>query len=228
MSRALFIFQALTFFLAVVAALGTSSVESNQHECSDGITLVGAQSFYSQFPTNSAEETSCRSRIEMVEFNPTHETREGIDVVWQIPANPKGILYLVHSACGTPFSYWPSHPNAPQCIGTPEHLVVTKQALERGFAVIATKSVTDEWETWPPASALDIQKFKKILKAWTAENGLQGLPLSAWGTSNGGDYVSCLPYEVSPIVHLSSELLISLGRVVCRRQRVMTPPVLLE
>jgi hypothetical protein len=138
----------------------------------------------------------------MVEFHPTHEVREGVDVVWQIPANPKAILYFAHSANGSPFSYWPPHPNVPQCTGLPEHKVATKDALERGFAVIATKSVTYEWETWP-TSTIDIQNCVKILKAWRGEHGLEDLPLSAWGTSCGGDYVSSLAIAVSSSLPLN-------------------------
>ncbi|CAM6093331.1 unnamed protein product [Calypogeia fissa] len=131
----------------------------------------------------------------MVELKPTHEVREGVDVVWQIPPNPKGVLFISHSANGTPFSYWPSHDNVPQCTGTPEHKVLIKDALEQGYAVIVGKSVDSTWARWPVPN-VDTQKTVKILQEWTSEHGLESLPLSGLGSSAGGDYISALPHVI--------------------------------
>ncbi|CAM6087893.1 unnamed protein product [Calypogeia fissa] len=131
----------------------------------------------------------------MVELKPTHEVREGVDVVWQIPPNPRGVFFIAHSANGTPFSYWPSHDNVPQCTGTPEHKVLIKDALEQGYAVIVGKSVDLTWARWPVPN-VDTQKTVKILKEWTNEHGLEALPLSGLGSSAGGDYISALPHVI--------------------------------
>ncbi|KAJ7527570.1 hypothetical protein O6H91_16G061200 [Diphasiastrum complanatum] len=128
---------------------------------------------------------------------PTHEKREGVDVLWQVPDQPRAVLFIAHAGGGNPGTYWDHHPpNLNSYIGVQEHAKIVRYALSRSCAVIAVKSVKDYWQDWPPEASQDAINVKLILTTWLSEHGLQDLPLTALGAASGGNFVSVLALTV--------------------------------
>ena len=73
-----------------------------------------------------------------------HGTREeilGTEAVWQKPpGTSKGLLFLAHGCNHGAIDFWPQSPACAQCIGLPEEVRITKEALQAGWAVVAMSS----------------------------------------------------------------------------------------
>ncbi|KAJ7549463.1 hypothetical protein O6H91_07G090700 [Diphasiastrum complanatum] len=133
----------------------------------------------------------------LIQLLPTHEEREGVDVLWQIPDEPRAVLFIAHAGNGNPGTYWDHHPHyLHSYIGLQEHKLIVRYALSRSYAVIAVKSVKDYWQDWPPEASQDAINVKLILNAWLSEHGLQDLPLTGLGAASGGNFLSVLALTV--------------------------------
>ncbi|KAL2630899.1 hypothetical protein R1flu_015585 [Riccia fluitans] len=128
-----------------------------------------------------------------VQLNPTYETIDGTEYVWQIPSQKlgdpklKGIVFFAHGCYGRSTFFWDHHPNCENCTGMPEERLLTLQALSRGYAVIAVSSLNDCWK-----ASVDIPRVVKVLRTWTAKHDLKEMPFVALGASSGGFFISIL------------------------------------
>lgn len=134
-------------------------------------------------------------------MDPTHEVRYGQDVVWQIPPNPKAVLFMAHGKDKGPLDYFDPAPHCRRCLGLPENRAVVLDALKSQYAIIAIKSVTEYWlpwgvEVWPPPSSEDRTIVTSVVKEWTKEHSLDHLPLAAFGYSSGGNFSTLLAHEL--------------------------------
>ncbi|XP_015973362.1 uncharacterized protein LOC107496576 isoform X1 [Arachis duranensis] len=147
---------------------------------------------------NDGQKTSLSSEIpqqkwnnfdSVVKLKPTRETRNGTDVIWQVPEAPKGVLFLAHGCDGRAVNFWDRSPQCPDCVGLPEERLLVLNALARGFAVITISSAGRCW------AYNGVEKFvvKDIIKWFVGKEKLEKLPLVALGASSGGYFVSLLP-----------------------------------
>ena len=68
---------------------------------------------------------------------------------------------------------------------------MTKQALARGYAVLAPEA--SDTNTYCYSSTTDTQPVLNILGNWTMQQGLQDLPVFGLGISSGGALLLRLP-----------------------------------
>ena len=73
---------------------------------------------------------------------------------WEVPQDPKAVLLMLHGCGESAYDLWPRSDACPECRGMPEELAMTKQALARGYAVLAVNSQDrDESRCWRCAAA---------------------------------------------------------------------------
>lgn len=149
---------------------------------------VEARSYSSFDPSNTR---LCSMRYGLMD--PIHEKRYGVDVVWQIPPSPKAVLFLAHGGEMDPFGYFDRGPQCKHCNGLPEQRTVVLEALRRRYAVISVKSIGERYDTyWPLEESEDLVIVTNVIKEWTSEHALDGLPLAVWGHSAGSGIASAL------------------------------------
>ena len=56
------------------------------------------------------------------------------EVLWQVPPSPRGTLFIAHGCSHAAHDWWPASPACPYCLGLPEEMAQTQQALARGYA----------------------------------------------------------------------------------------------
>jgi hypothetical protein len=138
------------------------------------------------------------------EFDPVHQVRCGVNVVYQVPLNPRAILLLVHGRTRSSLSYFDRSEGCHLCYGLPEDRRQTLEGLRRGYATIAIQSAKYEsWDIWPPQDSKDVLNVRTIMEEWIEEQCLQGLPLAALGNSAGGNF-STMVVDVLDIKSLVS------------------------
>ncbi|XP_047939549.1 uncharacterized protein LOC125187080 isoform X1 [Salvia hispanica] len=126
----------------------------------------------------------------LVRLNPTVESRNGTDLIWQIPDSPKGVLFLAHGCSGRAANFWDKSPKCPSCVGLPEERLIVLHALARKFAVFA---ISSKGECWSLGEERGI--VKSMIRWWISEQKLDKLPVYAMGASSGGYFVSALAAE---------------------------------
>ncbi|KAL4444232.1 hypothetical protein ABPG75_011969 [Micractinium tetrahymenae] len=128
-------------------------------------------------------------------LTPTVATLSGRQVLYEIPVGPvRGTLAFFHGCAHNATASWPQQVACPACNGLPEEIAHTKQALARGYAVIAIDSA-DPSGCW--AVHIDRPVVTVILPAWLAQHGLQGKPLYVMGVSSGASFALKLPETVT-------------------------------
>jgi len=148
----------------------------------------------------------------------TREEILGTEAVWQKPSGAaKGLLFLAHGCNHGAIDFWPRSPACAQCIGLPEEVRITRDALQAGWAVVAMSSSDRarsrcwNFDIDGPAVAGALGKLREA-------QGLAGYPLAALGASSGGAFVLQLPQlvpgmraVVSQIMAIPPQMLISQG-----------------
>ena len=56
------------------------------------------------------------------------------EVLYQVPDNPRATLFVAHCCAHAAHDFWPPSPACPGCLGLPEEVTQTQQALARGYA----------------------------------------------------------------------------------------------
>ncbi|CAM6105527.1 unnamed protein product [Calypogeia fissa] len=131
-------------------------------------------------------------------MNPFYEVRYGLDMVWQIPADPKAVIFISTSRYAVPFSFFDPSPDCPQCYGLPEDRAEVLAALDRNYAILIVPSFGPEWERvndWPPSLSQERSTVTTIIKEWTKEHELDHLPFASFGHSNGANFSTQLTLE---------------------------------
>eukprot|EP00887_Chlorella_sp_A99_P004278 scaffold15.g4278.t1 len=123
---------------------------------------------------------------------PTREVMYGHDVFYQMPTDPIGTVAFFHG-CGGDF--WPPSSKCPAstCRGLPEEIAHTKQALARGYAVIAISSADRTPGSMCFSWSADADDVASILHQFTSDMGLASLPLYVVGVSSGGAFALKIP-----------------------------------
>ncbi|KAL4428346.1 hypothetical protein ABPG75_002435 [Micractinium tetrahymenae] len=126
-------------------------------------------------------------------LSPTLGTLKGHQYVYQIPANPTASLFVSPGCSHAATDWWPASPACPSCLGLPEEVAQTQQALARGYAVLAMTSTNTtgcmDWSSNHKAAVAIINTFRK-------EHDLESLPLYGLGVSVGGGFVMKLPQHI--------------------------------
>jgi hypothetical protein len=79
---------------------------------------------------------------------PLPQTIRGLEVLWEVPGAPKGVLFLAHGCGHGAPNFWPPSQQCPFCIGLPEEVRVREAALRRGYAVVAVTSFNRTSKCW--------------------------------------------------------------------------------
>ncbi|KAL4434491.1 hypothetical protein ABPG75_000932 [Micractinium tetrahymenae] len=126
---------------------------------------------------------------------PTNRSTSGRRWYYEIPRDPVGTVVMLHRCGRNAEDSWPPSRVCPQCIGMPEAVSISNQALARGYALLAINSANREvgsgsrcW-SW----GTDATDVRDIVKAFLKEKGLGGLPLYFTGCSSGGSLALRLP-----------------------------------
>ncbi|XP_072983900.1 uncharacterized protein [Typha latifolia] len=121
------------------------------------------------------------------QFQPSLQSMNGTDVIWQIPTSPKAVLFIAHGCNVRATNFWDKSSNCPSCDGLPEERIFVLQALERKFAVLTISSLGKCW-----SFEREMENVEWIIKWWIRKYKLGGLPVVALGASSGGYFVSAL------------------------------------
>ena len=76
------------------------------------------------------------------------QTIRDLETLWEVPSNPKGVLFVAHGCNHQAGDFWPASPRCLGCLGLPEEGVVRAAALQRGYAVIAVSSYNRTSKCW--------------------------------------------------------------------------------
>ncbi|KAG0580257.1 hypothetical protein KC19_4G160800 [Ceratodon purpureus] len=123
-------------------------------------------------------------------LSPRREVWNGTELVYQVPANPRAVMFLAHGCYCKATFFWDKHPDCSGCSGAPEERAFVIQALQASYAVIAVSSQQDCWRKE------DAPRVKLVLESWMDKLGLVELPLLGLGASSGGYFVSSLARDV--------------------------------
>ncbi|KAJ7542653.1 hypothetical protein O6H91_09G005400 [Diphasiastrum complanatum] len=116
---------------------------------------------------------------------PTLEYLNGTQIVWQMPAATKAVLFIAHGCYCRATFFWDRHPDCEECIGLPEERVLILDALAKHYAVLAISSKGHCW-----SEVGDAAKVRSTLEYFIRQRSLQGLPVVALGASSGGYFIS--------------------------------------
>ncbi|KAL5220215.1 hypothetical protein ABZP36_024928 [Zizania latifolia] len=163
------------------------------------LLLIGASGIYlysgATTPSHTATATVRANRTRGVGralLFPTVGSIDGARAIWELPAAPsRAVLFVAHGCRCLPENFWPPSPRCPGCVGLPEDVSITERALRRRFAVLAVASARECWSL-----GQEVRTAKRMIKSWTAKNGLAALPVAALGASSGGYFVSRLSAEM--------------------------------
>ncbi|KAL2930831.1 Poly(3-hydroxyoctanoate) depolymerase [Bienertia sinuspersici] len=113
------------------------------------------------------------------------------EVIWQIPSDPRAVLFIAHECGGSALNFWDKCASCPNCLGLPEEKQIVLDALAQKFAVIVITSSDVCW-----SYGKDGLKVKEILRWWLRKHGLVKSPLFGLGASSGGYFLSVLATKV--------------------------------
>ncbi|KAF8670514.1 hypothetical protein HU200_050534 [Digitaria exilis] len=131
--------------------------------------------------------------------------RSGNEVLWQLPPPSIPLRAALFAAPGCTiratdfFDASPTPGGCPLCAGLPEERRFTREALSRGYAVLAVSSRAECWSlAGSGEDGSELTAVESIIKWWTTEKfpHLAGLPLVGIGASSGGYFLSALSARV--------------------------------
>lgn len=158
------------------------------------LVVVGAEN---DDGLNPRKSPACSLRDALMD--PTYENRYGVEVVWQIPPNPKAVLFLGVGSNFEAIGYFDPGPKCEQCYGLPEARTIVLGALRRAYAVIVVQSIGYRYDVCDVSieASQDLVVDTNIIKEWIREHSLDGLPFAAWGHSAGAFLASALTTTLS-------------------------------
>ncbi|KAH7444107.1 hypothetical protein KP509_02G064700 [Ceratopteris richardii] len=163
-------------------------------------------------------------KLDWVESNTLSSLSGNLDyiqatqVVWQIPASPKAVLFVAHGCHCRATYFWDKGRTCSECIGLPEERIIVARALVKGYAVIAISSTRECW-----GLQADKMKVLSILSSWISDKKLGRLPVVGLGASSGGYFLSTLAMEYK---FSSLAIMISEGKFKALQVRKDYPPTL--
>lgn len=135
-----------------------------------------------------------------IRLDPRVERRSGNEVLWQLPpGRPRAAMFVAPGCTIRATDFFDASPGCPRCAGLPEERRFTREALRRGYAVLAVSSRAECWSLDAAASGgSELAAVASIIDWWVKERHpeLVGLPLVGIGASSGGYFVSALAARV--------------------------------
>lgn len=115
-------------------------------------------------------------------LNITYATHGSVEYGWQVPKNPRGVVYLFHGQ-GNSARMWSSRLPARQ---------LAQGALDHGFAIVVFESQDRSGKKWVHTpDSIDLKNSGEILDTLRGNGTLpSGLKEFGVGISNGGGFVS--------------------------------------
>ncbi|CAM0946033.1 unnamed protein product [Alopecurus aequalis] len=136
----------------------------------------------------------------VIRLNPRVERRSGNEVLWQLPPGPPSAAVFIAPGCTIRATdFFDASPGCPHCAGLPEERRFTREALRRGYAVLAVSSRAECWSLDAASGeGSELAAVESIINWWVNEQHpeLGGLPLVGIGASSGGYFVSALAARV--------------------------------
>ncbi|KAL4424442.1 hypothetical protein ABPG77_006380 [Micractinium sp. CCAP 211/92] len=110
---------------------------------------------------------------------------------YQLASNPRGTLVTFHGCGRASRAFFPYDPETcPECLGFPEHVAHTKQALAAGYSLLAMDPQDNRHLCWSSSKqGLYVDDRPMVVATITqflTEQGLTHLPVYLLGTSSGG------------------------------------------
>ncbi|EFN56834.1 hypothetical protein CHLNCDRAFT_144402 [Chlorella variabilis] len=139
-------------------------------------------------------------------LTPTRGEVMGRTFYFEIPHNPVGVLFMAHGCVHDAADFWPPSKACPECSGLPEEVSHTKQALARGYAVLAVDSKDRDPMSRCYSYGEDKWGVKYVLENWMRQYSLQALPVFGLGISAGASFVLRLP-KLTRVNGIISEVL---------------------
>ncbi|KAI3428005.1 hypothetical protein D9Q98_006391 [Chlorella vulgaris] len=118
---------------------------------------------------------------------------------FQIPKDPIGTLVWFHGCVHDASAGWPYDPeDCPECLGLPEEVAHTKQALAHGYVFLAVESRNRDlkgrcFDFGPDNSTSDTFEAPEIVQRFVTVKGLTKLPIYSAGVSSGASFAVKLP-----------------------------------
>lgn len=116
---------------------------------------------------------------------------------YQMPPGgaPKGLLFVTPGCARWGPGFWPRSKSCPECVGLPEDVCHSAQALLRGYAIFVAWPVDRAFPGQYCWSAKDdYPSLVQILREFLASQpSLKGKPIYAMGASSGGSMALRLP-----------------------------------
>ncbi|KAF0933962.1 hypothetical protein E2562_021025 [Oryza meyeriana var. granulata] len=126
------------------------------------------------------------------------EQRSSNEVLWQLPPTPPRAAVFVAPGCTIRATdFFDASSGCPRCTGLPEERRFTREALRRGYAVLAVSSRAECWSL-DTRDGSELAAVESIIEWWVREKHpqLAGLPLVGIGASSGGYFLSALATRV--------------------------------
>ncbi|KAG8070215.1 hypothetical protein GUJ93_ZPchr0006g41750 [Zizania palustris] len=126
------------------------------------------------------------------------ETRRGNEVLWQLPPRaPRAAVFVAPGCTIRAADFFDASAGCPRCTGLPEERLFTREALRRGYAVLAVSSRAECWSL-DIGEGSELAAVESIIEWWVKEKHpqLAGLPLVGIGASSGGYFLSALAARV--------------------------------
>lgn len=144
-------------------------------------------------PVTERGHTHASETLGFAKFpKPTVEIVNGTEIIWEIPDDPKAVLFVAHGCGGSPRNFWVRCPTCPKCVGLPEESKIVLYALAHKYAVIVVSSTKPCW-----TYGQERIRVSDIIRWWLEKNGLVQVPLVGLGASSGGYFLSILATEVN-------------------------------
>ena len=134
-------------------------------------------------------------------LDPSTFQAQGNTHYYQIPSNAKGLVIFFPGCARSARGFWPKSPSHPECAGMPEDVSHTKQALAKGYGVLALVAQTQSGQykdCW--RIGVDIKWVPSVITSFLQQHGLKGKPVYIVGASSGGGFVQYLPKLIPGIV----------------------------
>ncbi|KAL4422469.1 hypothetical protein ABPG75_008666 [Micractinium tetrahymenae] len=127
---------------------------------------------------------------------PQKMNMNGPDHYCQIPSDPIGTFVFFHGCNHVASHSWPYDPaSCPECLGLPEEVAHTKQALAWGYAVLVpeSKAATGCFSSSSDATLSDQTDMPYIIQAFLRDKFLETKPVLIAGISAGAAFAVKLP-----------------------------------
>ncbi|BAF08279.1 uncharacterized protein [Oryza sativa Japonica Group] len=152
-------------------------------------------------PPAAPEQLASAAAAAAVRLDARVERRSGNEVLWQLPpptTPPRAAVFVAPGCTIRATDFFDASPGCPRCAGLPEERRFTREALRRGYAVLAVSSRAECWSL-DTGDGGELAAVESIIEWWVKErhpNQLAGLPLVGIGASSGGYFLSALAARV--------------------------------